>query len=189
MPQVLEMRMRKNGVRRSSSTGSKRAHQPRKSSSGSSREAGRGAQGAPPEHPGGSSRSRAFRKPGGSARSKKPKGKQDVWKDIPGHERNVHRVGAVGSRLPKGGVPLPEWPARPDNWPTKGQLDDEATFYIDRIPVKDMEWAIQQLESNGGFQCSDSGNLVKYKVKQHAEVSPSIAENVEEDYFGVGAGQ
>ena len=61
--------------------------------------------------------------------------KQDVWKDVPEHKRT-----------------------------SKGQLDDEATFYIDRIPVKNVEWAIQQSDSNGGFQCSDSENLVKYKV-------------------------
>ena len=71
------------------------------------------------------------------------------------------------NRLPEDAVPLPEWPARPDNWPTKGQLDDEATYlacYIDRIPVTDVEWKIQQSDSNGGFQCSDSESHVKYKV-------------------------
>ena len=81
--------------------------------------------------------------------SKKSKGKQDVWKDVLEHNRNVPKRGAVGSPLPDEAVPLPAWPARPDNWPTKGQLDDEATFYIDRIPVKDVEWVIQQSDSHG----------------------------------------
>ena len=73
-------------------------------------------------------------------------------------------MGAVGHRLPEDAVPLPEWPARPATWPTKSQLDDEATHYIDLVPVKDVEWAIQHSGSNGGFQCFESENLVKYKV-------------------------
>ena len=70
----------------------------------------------------------------------------------------------MGHRLPDDALPLPEWPARPDSWPTKGQLDDEATYCLDLVPVKDVEWIIQNTDSNGGFKCSHSDNLVKYKV-------------------------
>ena len=112
------------------------------------------------------------KKKGPKGSSKKPKGKQDVWKDVPAHEQNVHKVGAVGQRLPEDSVPLPEWPERLATWPTKEQ-DDEATHFIDLVSVKDMEWAIQHSDSNGGFE-------------QCAKGSSSIAEDMEEDNLGVG---
>ena len=70
-------------------------------------------------------------------------------KDVPAHEHNVHKVGAVGHRLPEDSAPLPEWLARLATWPTKEQ-DDESTHFIDLVPVKDVEWAIQHSDSNGG---------------------------------------
>ena len=116
--------------------------------------------------------------------SKKPKAKQNVWKDVPEHDRNVHKVGAVGHRLPEEALPLPVWPARPDSWPTKGRLDDEATHYLDLVPVKGVEWIVQNTD-NGGFKCSHSDNGL---AEQYVQVSPSIAEDMEEDNL-CGAGQ
>ena len=91
-------------------------------------------------------------------------------------------------------MPLPEWPARPATWPTKEQ-DDEATHLtLASFPVKDVECAIQRSESNGGFQCFDSGNLVKYKpvqglAEQCIKIPPSVAEDVDEDNLCIGQGQ
>ena len=31
-------------------------------------------------------------------------GKQDVWKDVPAREGNIHKVGTIGHRLPKDAV-------------------------------------------------------------------------------------
>ena len=88
----------------------------------------------------------------------------------------------MGHRLPGDALPLPDWPARPDSWPTKGQLEDEATYYVDLVPFKDVEWIIQNTDSNGGFKCSHS-------AEQHVQVSPSIAEDMEEDDLCAGAGR
>ena len=155
---MIRMRMRKGGGRKSSSTGSRLVLPHRKGSSNGSRGAGRGAQAAPPGHQGASRSSRDDPQAAWGQRkrssSEKPKGKQDVWKDVPQHGRNVHKVGAVRcwKQVARGCSAIArEWPARPTTWSTKGQVDDEATFYIDRLPVKDLEWAIQQSDSNGGF--------------------------------------
>ena len=108
--QQLEMKMKSSGVRKSSSIGSRKGHQHRKSSSnGSSREAGRGAQGAP----------------------------------------------------------------------------------LDLVPVKDVEWIIQNTDSNGASSARTVTILCKVQglAQQYVQVSPSIAEDMEEDDLRVGAGQ
>ena len=153
-----EMRMKKSGVRRSSNTGSSKGHPGRKGSN----EAGRGVQGT-----------RTTRRTAEGAVEEE----QRQAGCLEGCARAyVHKVGAVGNRLPADSLPLPEWPARPDTWPTKGQLDDEATYYVDLVPVKDVEWIIQNTDSNGGFKCSHSDNLVKYKIwpnNTHKSLHPS----------------
>ena len=54
-----------------------------------------------------------------------------------------------------------------------------------------MEWIIQNTDSNGGFKCSHSDNLAKYKVwpnntyKSLHDETPSIAEDMEEDTYAL----
>ena len=139
-----------SGVRKSSSIGSRKGHQQWEQQRGRPR--GPRSSSRSPKRERQSDHQEAW----GSRKrspSKKPKGKQNVWKDVPEHDRNVHKVGVVGHWLPDDALPLPDWLARADSWPTKAQLDDEASYYLDLVPVKDVEWIIPCSMASSTIRC------------------------------------